>query len=128
MRARIRLGISSCLLGERVRYDGAHKRNDYVARTLARHFALVPVCPEVGIGMGVPRPPIELAGRIEAPRAVGREDAALDVTAWLSAFGRKQAHRLDDLSGYVFKSRSPSCGLFDVPVYTKAGSRRGRGV
>jgi uncharacterized protein YbbK (DUF523 family)/uncharacterized protein YbgA (DUF1722 family) len=86
------------------------------------------VCPEVGIGMGVPRPPIRLVGPVRAPRARGRDDATLDVTAELAAYGRRQAGRLDDISGYLFKSRSPSCGLTDVPVFTGARSRPGRGI
>ena len=128
MNARIRIGISSCLFGEPVRYDGGHKRDAYVARTLVRHFELVPVCPEVGIGMGVPRAPIQLVGRAGALRAVGRADAALDVTAELAAYGRRMACALDDVSGYVFKSRSPSCGVAGVPVYGGTRTDPGRGI
>ena len=112
----IRLGISSCLLGQRVRYDGNHKRDAYIAGILARDFELVPVCPEVAIGLGVPRAPIELAGNASAPRALGVEDAALDVTRPLAAYGRRMARALPDISGYIFKSRSPSCGIGKVPV------------
>jgi uncharacterized protein YbgA (DUF1722 family)/uncharacterized protein YbbK (DUF523 family) len=128
MSARIRIGISSCLLGERVRYDGGHKREAYVTRTLARHFELVPVCPEVGIGMGVPRAPIQLVGRAGAVRAVGRENPAFEVTAGLAAHGRRMARALDDVSGYLFKSRSPSCGIAGVPIYDGARVRAGRGI
>jgi uncharacterized protein YbbK (DUF523 family)/uncharacterized protein YbgA (DUF1722 family) len=124
---RIRLGISSCLLGEAVRYDGHHKRDMYVTRTLARYVEFIPVCPEVGIGMGVPRAPIHLVGW-QAPRALGRANPEIDVTTKLTAYGRKQAARLDDISGYIFKSRSPSCGVFDVPVHNKTRVRPGRGI
>jgi uncharacterized protein YbgA (DUF1722 family)/uncharacterized protein YbbK (DUF523 family) len=128
MDARIRIGISSCLLGEPVRYDGGHKREPYVARTLARHFELIPVCPEVAIGMGVPRAPIQLVGCAGAVRAVGREDPTLDVTAALGAYGRRMAGALDDVSGYLFKSRSPSCGVAGVPVHGGARIGAGRGI
>jgi len=127
---RIRIGISSCLLGARVRYDGNHKQDAFVTDTLGRFFEFVPVCPEVGVGMGVPRPPIRLVGAVNAPRAVGREDASMDVTARLSAYGKRMAEELTGLSGYIFKSKSPSCGLERVPVYGAHGpaTRRGRGV
>ncbi len=125
---RIRIGISSCLLGEAVRYDGDHKRDVYIARTLSRYVEFVPVCPEVGIGMGVPRPPIQLVGSVEAPRAVRRDDYAIDVTEKLAAYGDRQARLLDDVSGYIFKARSPSCGLADVPVHAKTRASFGRGI
>ncbi len=120
----IRLGISSCLLGQRVRYDGKHKRDAYIAGILARDFEFVPVCPEVAIGLGVPRAPIELVGVASAPRALGVEDAALDVTRPLAAHGRRMARALPDISGYIFKSRSPSCGIAKVPV-RGSGQRTG---
>ncbi len=125
----IRLGISSCLLGQKVRYDGGHKRDRFIVGSLARHFEFVPVCPEVGIGLGVPRPPIRLVGNPEAPRAVGVENPRLDVTKKLAAYGRAQARRLDHLDGYLFKSRSPSCGAGSTPVFTARGRvTRGRGI
>lgn len=127
---KVRLGISSCLLGQRVRYDGNHKRDDYITDTLARYFEFVPVCPEVGIGLGVPRPPIRLVGSVARPRAVGVDDSTLDVTDALAAYGRRQARMLDDISGYIFKSKSPSCGLARVKVYGRgaAAPRLGAGV
>lgn len=121
MKPTIRLGVSSCLLGERVRYDGNHKRDEYVVRALGAHFDLVPVCPEMAIGLGVPRAPIHLVGDPGAPRAVGVDDATRDVTDRLAAYGHRMARALDDISGYVFKSRSPSCGLEQVAVH--AGDR-----
>jgi len=129
-RPRIRIGISSCLLGARVRYDGNHKLDAFVTETLGKFFEFVPVCPEVGIGMGVPRPPIRLVGEVASPRAVGREDPTLDVTARLRTYGERMARELTDLSGYIFKSKSPSCGLERVPVYAAHGpaNRQGRGL
>lgn len=128
---KIRLGISSCLLGQRVRYDGNHKRDDYVAQTLASYFEFVPVCPEVAIGLGVPRPPIRLVGSAARPRAVGVNDPTLDVTEALAAYGQRQARMLGDISGYIFKSKSPSCGLERVKVYARseaAAPRSGTGI
>jgi uncharacterized protein YbgA (DUF1722 family)/uncharacterized protein YbbK (DUF523 family) len=125
---RIRIGVSSCLLGERVRYDGADKRDAYIADTLGAVFELVPVCPEVAIGMGVPRPPIRLVGDPQPPRALGVDDPGLDVTAPLTAFGRRMAVELDDIGAYIFKSRSPSCGPARVKVYGAGKAPRAQGV
>ena len=124
----IRLGLSSCLLGNNVRYDGLHKRDDFIADTLARYFEFVPLCPEVAIGMGVPRPPIQLVGDAKAPRARGVADDTLDVTQALSEYGQRMARELGDISGYVFKSRSPSCGVDSVPLQGSAPRRGVRGI
>jgi uncharacterized protein YbgA (DUF1722 family)/uncharacterized protein YbbK (DUF523 family) len=125
---RIRLGVSSCLLGQRVRYDGNHKHDRWITDTLGAHFEFVPVCPEVAIGLGVPRPPIRLVGDPGSPRAVGVDDHALDVTKKLATYGRQMGRELDGLSGYIFKARSPSCGMERVQVYATRGARNGRGV
>ncbi|MBI3547171.1 MAG: DUF1722 domain-containing protein [Gammaproteobacteria bacterium] len=127
---KIRLGISSCLLGQRVRYDGNHKQNDFVVGTLGRFFEWVPVCPEVAIGLGVPRPPIRLVTSQGATRALGVKDASLDVTQKLATYGKQQARKLDDISGYIFKSKSPSCGMERVKIYSHSGAARanGRGI
>lgn len=124
--ARVRIGISSCLLGERVRYDGNHKRDGYLIETWGPYVEFVPICPEVGIGLGVPRPPIRLAGDAAHPRAVGVRDATIDVTTRLERYARARAREFDDLDGYVFKSGSPSCGLARVPVH--GSQKSGAGV
>jgi uncharacterized protein YbgA (DUF1722 family)/uncharacterized protein YbbK (DUF523 family) len=127
--APIRIGVSACLLGQTVRYDAGHKRDSFVADVLPRYFELVPVCPEVAIGMGVPREAIRLEGDPEAPRAVGVKTPALDPTDALRGYGREMAAQLGDLSGYVFKSKSPSCGLWRVKVYQPSGPPKpGRGL
>ena len=129
--APIRLGISSCLLGERVRYDGAHKLDRDIVQDLGRHVEFVPVCPEVAIGLGVPRPPIRLVGAGARPRARVLDDTARDVTGALATFGARRARALRDISGYILKSRSPSCGLTRVKLYPKTGgraARHGRGI
>lgn len=118
---RVRVGVSACLLGDAVRYDGGHKHDMHVSDDLGRRFELVPFCPEVAIGMGVPRPAIRLTGDAAAPRALGADDPALDVTAPLTAYGERVGASIDGLSGYVFKKGSPSCGLRGVPVYAGDG-------
>lgn len=124
---RIQIGISSCLLGEEVRFDGGHKRDSYVMQTLGRYFEYVPVCPEVGIGMGIPRPPIRLEGDPDRPRAVGVRDKSIDVTEALEAFARRKIPELPPISGYILKSRSPSCGMARVKVYGEKGMPAGNG-
>lgn len=111
-----------------MRYDGGHKQDLYITETLGRFFEFVPVCPEVAIGLGVPRPPIHLVGNPRSPRAVGVHDPTLDVTDRLSTYGERQARKLTGLSGYIFKSQSPSCGLAGVPVSGGARGRSGRGL
>ena len=118
---RIRIGISSCLLGERVRFDGNHKQDHYVSDTLGEVFEFVPVCPEVGIGLGVPRPTMRLVGNPAAPRAVGVKTIDLDVTDRLVRYGKQAAEKLNDLGGYIFKSKSPSCGMERVKLYDRKG-------
>lgn len=127
---RIRLGVSACLLGQQVRYDGGHKRDRWVADVLSEHFELIPVCPEVAIGLGTPRAPIHLTGPTQALRAVGVRDGTPDVTDRLAGFGRRMAGELAGISGYVFKSNSPSCGVERVPVHDDAAvrAREGRGI
>lgn len=114
----IRVGISSCLLGEEVRYDGGHQKDAYLTTTLARHFTWVPVCPEMEVGMGVPREPIRLVGDPAAPRLLG-VTSGVDHTDRMSEFARRRAQELArrGLSGYVLKRASPSCGMERVKVY-----------
>lgn len=126
--ARIRIGISSCLLGQPVRFDGNHKHDHYLSGTLGAVFEFVPVCPEVAIGLGVPRPTIHLVGTPEAPRLVGVKVADLDVTDKMIAYGQRMARKLGDLSGYIFKSKSPSCGMERVKLYDGKGGGSKQGV
>lgn len=126
---RIPVGISQCLLGENVRYDGGHKHDTYINGTLAKYFEWVPVCPEVAIGLGVPRPPIRLIRRHQQLRAVGVNDETMDVTEALQHYGAKQARALDYVCGYIFKRASPSCGLHRVKVYNRHSvSATGQGI
>lgn len=128
----IRLGISACLLGEAVRYDGGHKRNAFLVDTLGALVEWVPVCPEVEMGMPTPREPIRLVQIGTATRLVGIESGA-DHTAAMQRFARRRVAELHDreLCGYVLKKDSPSCGMERVKVYPAAGgqpAKRGRGL
>lgn len=119
------IGVSQCLLGDPVRYDGGHKANSSVIDLLAPHFNLVPVCPEVESGMGVPREAVQLRSGESGLRMVGME-TQLDYTDALSGFAIKQVADLagSNLCGYVFKSKSPSCGL-KVDVQDQDGQASG---
>ena len=128
-RGRIRVGISSCLLGAAVRYDGGHKRDAYITGTLGRYFEFVPLCPEVAIGLGTPRPPIRLVRAEGDIRVRGRDDPSREVTDALRGFARSTAARLrGEISGYIFKRASPSCGMERVRVYGENGMPAGRGA
>ena len=124
------VAVSECLLGRAVRWDGDDNGDVWPREAVARLFHCVGLCPEVGIGMGVPRPPIQLAGDADAPRAVGVDEPAKDHTDRLAGYARRMATTLDGVAGYVFADRSPSCGLAGVKVYDEAGRHRrvGRGV
>ena len=127
---RIPVGVSSCLLGEAVRYDGGHKHDRYLTGVLGRYFEYVAWCPEALAGLGVPRPPIRLAGDPGAPRAVRVADSSVDVTDALLAVARGATPRMGALRGYIFKRGSPSCGMARVKVYGMPGKspRMGQGV
>jgi len=98
----VQLGISSCLLGEAVRHDGGHKRDAFISGTLIEYFDFVPVCPEMAIGLGVPREPIQLPGKPGAVRVVGVRDPTMDVTERLRRYGTEMADQLDVISGYIY--------------------------
>ena len=119
--SKIRVGVSACLLGAKVRFDGGHKRNRYVDEVLRDYFEFVPFCPEVAVGLGTPRQPIRLVGTNDNPRVVGTRDPQLDVTDALHGYGRKVARQHADLCGMIVKQGSPSCGMERVKVYTDKG-------
>ena len=124
----VKIGISSCLLGENVRYDARNKYNSLIVETLGPYVQFMPVCPETGIGLGTPRPPlklVEINGRVSA---VGVDNPATDVTQDLADFGKTQATLLNTVCGYIFKSRSPSCGLTDTPITTDGEEIKGPGL
>lgn len=119
----IRIGISSCLLGKRVRFDGGHKKDSYITDVLDSYFEFVPVCPEIEVGMPVPREAVRLEGPANIPRMVGSKTGT-DWTDQMNRYARQRVRRADlaDLSGFIFKSRSPSCGMERVKLYVKAGT------
>ena len=126
-----KVGVSACLLGHQVRYDGGHKRNAFIIGPLSEHLEFVPVCPETGIGLSVPRPTIRLQGDIDRPRLVGTDDSEWDLTDQMETYAEMQAGKLGDLCGYILKKDSPSCGMERVKVYNPQGThaeRKGSGV
>jgi uncharacterized protein YbbK (DUF523 family) len=100
-----------------VRYDGQSKSNSIIIEQLTLLFELVPVCPEVEAGLSIPRPPVQLSGSIEDPKLTGRDDPAIDVTAIMLQYCETKPAELKHLTGFIFKSRSPSCGLNSTPVF-----------
>ena len=114
---KILLGISSCLIGEKVRFDGGHKQNRYVLDTLGKYFSYRPFCPEMAIGLGVPRETIRLIDIDGHRQAIGNKNAELNVTDALiqSAQDQQSWHR--QIYGYIVKKDSPSCGMERVRVY-----------
>ena len=124
---RIQIGISSCLLGQQVRHNGGHKRNAYISETLSDWFTFLPFCPEVAIGLGVPRPTIRLQGVQAAPRAIMPAAAGRDVTDELAAYARTTAQTYSFISGYIFKAKSPSCGMERVKIFNEQGDLTGTG-
>jgi uncharacterized protein YbgA (DUF1722 family)/uncharacterized protein YbbK (DUF523 family) len=126
----IKIGVSACLLGREVRFDGGHKRSRFITDALADHFEFVAFCPEVAIGMGTPRQPIRLVGDDRHPQAVGVKTPELNVSQPLRSYGKKVAGDIHDLCGFIFKKDSPSCGMERVKVYNDKGmpERSGTGL
>jgi uncharacterized protein YbgA (DUF1722 family)/uncharacterized protein YbbK (DUF523 family) len=129
--APLRLGISRCLLGEEVRYDGRHNLDNFLTEVLGRYVEWIPVCPEVEAGLGTPREPMRLVGNPQNPRLVTIE-SRIDHTYALQTMTTNRIEELKklDLSGYVFKKSSPSCGIGRVRLYNEHGvpSRKGVGL
>jgi uncharacterized protein YbgA (DUF1722 family)/uncharacterized protein YbbK (DUF523 family) len=129
--SRIRVGISTCLLGENVRFDGGHKHDPFLTETLGHFFEWVPVCPEVEIGLGTPRESLRLIGTPESPRLVAPRSGK-DHTETMQRYtaGRVEKLAASGIHGYVLKKDSPSCGMLRVRVYGDSGMavRTGRGL
>ncbi|OFW05091.1 MAG: hypothetical protein A3H96_06180 [Acidobacteria bacterium RIFCSPLOWO2_02_FULL_67_36] len=127
----IRVGISACLLGQEVRYDGGHTRDPFLADVLGQRVTWVPVCPEVEAGLGTPREPVDLVKKGRRIRMVGLA-TGMDYTATVEQWTAKRLDELEqeDLDGYVLKSGSPSCGVDDVRLHHADGAttKTGRGV
>ena len=125
----MRIGLSTCLLGENVRFDGGHKRDRFVTDTLGQFLEFVPVCPEMECGLGVPRESMRLVGKPESPRLVTNR-TKIDHTERMITWARKRVQELEkeDLCGFIFKSRSPSSGMERVRVYNEKGIPEKKGV
>ena len=119
---KIKLGISSCLLGNKVRYDGGHKLDHFLTDTLGRYVNWVQVCPEVECGLPTPREAMHLVGDPENPRLITIR-TKVDLSARMKTWAKKKVAELEkqDLCGFVFKSRSPSSGMRGVKIYTETG-------
>ena len=132
MDIKIKIGVSSCLLGEKVRWNGDHKQNHFVREILANYFEYISICPEMEVGMGVPRETVALYGNLEKSRMISRKTQT-DWTKPMQKYIQVRINSLtrEDLCGFIFKSKSPSCGLSRVPVYSEFGShsvRHGSGM
>ena len=127
----IRIGISSCLLGEPVRFDGGHKRDPFLTDTFGAFVEWVPVCPEVECGFGTPRESMRLV-RVDGDVRLLTVRTAVDLTDRLAAYTRRRVAELDaeELCGYVLKKDSPSCGMHRVKIYATGGvpEKAGRGI
>lgn len=119
---KITLGISTCLLGEQVRYDGGHKLDRYLRDTLGQYIEWVPVCPEVEVGMTIPREAVRLVGDPDQPRLIGNRSGQ-DWTDAMTKYAQQRCRALEanQLCGFIFKSRSPSSGMERVKVYSEKG-------
>jgi uncharacterized protein YbbK (DUF523 family) len=126
---KVTIGISSCLLGNKVRYDGGHALDLYVTETLGQYFDWVPVCPETEYGLPVPREAMRLEGSPASPRLVTIH-TGIDHTDGMLAWARQKIRELEkeELCGFIFKSKSPSSGLGGVKVYTDNGLTINQGV
>jgi uncharacterized protein YbgA (DUF1722 family)/uncharacterized protein YbbK (DUF523 family) len=127
----IRIGISACLLGQKVRFDGGHKHDRYLTDILGAYISFVPVCPEEEVGMGTPREAVRLVGSPENPQMVGGKTGA-DWTARMNTYSARRTRELasEKFSGFILKKDSPSCGMERVRLYANGGSpaRIGRGL
>ena len=128
---KIKLGISACLLGNQVRYDGQHKLDRFLKDQLGQYVEWVPVCPEVECGLPVPREAMRLVGTPEAPRLITTH-SGVDLTEKMQAWIGQKLPQLEkeQLCGFVFKSKSPSSGMQGVKIYTEQGmpARQGSGL
>jgi len=128
---KIKTGISSCLLGNKVRYDGGHKWDRYITETLGQYLEWVPVCPEIECGLPVPRQAMHLIGSPDSPRLV-TIGTGIDHTDRMLRWSKNKLIELEkeNLSGFIFKSRSPSSGIGGIKIYTPSGmqGQRGKGI
>jgi uncharacterized protein YbgA (DUF1722 family)/uncharacterized protein YbbK (DUF523 family) len=118
----IPVGVSACVIGEQVRFDGGHKRARFVTEDLDQLFDFRPVCPEVGSGMGVPRPVIRQVKTPGGIRILDSRNSTIDLTPALQQYTDLMVPTLDDLCGYIVCAKSPTCGMERVKVYNREGT------
>ncbi|MDG3086135.1 DUF523 and DUF1722 domain-containing protein [Vibrio hannami] len=121
MKDQIKIGISACVLGQKVRFDSGHKESRFVTQELADYFSFVPVCPEVGIGLPVPRPTIRLISDDERVALVETKDTSKDYTSDMISYSKDKVAQLNNeqLCGYIVCAKSPTCGMERVKIYKK---------
>ena len=127
----IKIGTSACVLGEKVRFDGGHKRSSFVASHISEFYQLVPFCPEVGIGMSVPRPAIHLREINNEIRLVDSKTGSSDYSDKMAYYFERQQSSLEPLDGYILAGKSPSCGMERIKIHNEEGRllhRDGRGM
>jgi uncharacterized protein YbgA (DUF1722 family)/uncharacterized protein YbbK (DUF523 family) len=129
---KIRIGISSCLLGKQVRYNGGHQRDRFITDTMSTYCEFVPVCPEVECGLPIPRESMRLVGNLDSPRLITTK-SKIDHTEGMQGWIARRLDELagDDLVAFIFKTKSPSSGLRSVKVYLENGnvkSYKGQGM
>ena len=127
---KIKIAVSSCLLGEAVRYDGTDKHIEYITKQLTNEYTLISLCPEMAVGMGVPRPSIHLVDDGTTIQARGIENPENNVTKLLVNYAENVIENNTDICGYIFKKNSPSCGTKNVKVLNSQGQyeMRGKGM
>ena len=130
MNNKILIGVSSCLMGNRVRHDGGHKKDRFITDILSEFFDFQSFCPETAVGMTVPRTPIRLVKKSDTVRLVDSDTGKIDFTWSMQRSAQQYADSLSHLSGYILKSKSPTCGMERVKVYAENGypSKDGVGI
>lgn len=128
-KGKIKVAVSACLLGEKTRYDGEHKSDQFIKDALGEVFNLVSICPEVEFGFGVPREPLQLVGDPQSPRLITRESKK-DYTEIMVRWAKNRALALkqEGIKGFILKSNSPTCGIRQVKIYDQNGNAVKKGV
>lgn len=128
---KLNIGVSACLLGNEVRFNGGHKHDPFITKSLSRYANLTSVCPEVEAGFSTPRPAMQLRKKSNVIRLVISQEQSKDVTEQMTQYAHKKVKDLDGLDGYIFKKNSPSCGVYRVPIVINQDGyreRNGRGI